>query len=228
MTIVSLLFALLPFHSSFAQENTVLDNQTPVVKPAGNAVRRLKKTYALLDIEQSGKRLGFIKIELFIDKATKTVTNFIGLVEGTKEFKEYDKTKGNVGELTKRPFYDGLTFHRVSPAFLIQGGCPIGTGKGRIEDFAPIPSEIRSDLRHNAPGFVSMAHGGNKDSATTQFFITLSSRPMLDGNYTIFGKVVEGMDVVQAIAKVKRSPMDERPVEPVIMKKVTIIREYAK
>lgn len=156
---------------------------------------------------------GNFKVRLFKDQAPKTVENFVGLAQGTKEFTD-PKTR----EQIKRPFYDGLVFHRVIKDFMIQGGCPQGTGTGgpgyRFED------EFHPELKHNKPGLLSMANAGPGTNGS-QFFITVVPTPWLDNRHTIFGEVVEGYDIVDAISKTKVSPGD-RPVEPIIIKRVEI------
>jgi peptidyl-prolyl cis-trans isomerase B (cyclophilin B) len=136
---------------------------------------------------------GEIVAELFDDDAPGTVANFAGLAAGTKEFKD-PKT----GEKVKRPFYDGLSFHRVIPNFVIQGGCPVGNGTG-----GPgynIKCETSGKKQVHDAGILSMAHAG-KDTGGSQFFICLSreSTKHLDGKHTVFGKVLTGMDVVKKI-----------------------------
>lgn len=147
--------------------------------------------------------MGDFEIELFEDKAPKTTGNFIELVE-----------KG---------FYDGLIFHRVIADFMIQGGCPNGMGTGgpgyEIED------EFHPDLRHSGPGVLSMANRG-PNTGGSQFFITLVKTPWLDGHHAVFGQVVKGMDIVEKIG-VTRTDFRDRPLEPVIMKKITIVAAEA-
>ena len=158
---------------------------------------------------------GTIKIKLFDDKTPETVANFVGLAEGSKEF-----TDPKTGKKTKRPFYDGLGFHRIIPDFMIQGGCPLGTGTGGPG--YKFGDEISPKLKHDKPGILSMANAGPNTNGS-QFFITTVATPWLDGRHTVFGEVEEGMDVVKAIEKVKRGAQD-RPLEPVVIKKVTIQR----
>jgi len=142
--------------------------------------------------------MGTIKIKLYTDKAPITTQNFIDLVN-----------KG---------FYDGIIFHRVIDGFMIQGGDPTGTGMGGSDKV--IKDEFGEGLKHNKPGILSMANAG-PNTGSSQFFITLVATPHLDGYHSVFGEIVEGMDVVYAIGKVKTGQMD-RPIEEVKMTKVTI------
>lgn len=156
---------------------------------------------------------GTFKVKLYNDKSPKTVENFVGLATGTKEW-----TDPKTGEKVKRPFFDGLVFHRVIKDFMIQGGCPLGTGTGgpgyRFND------EFHPELKHSKPGLLSMANAGPNTNGS-QFFITTVPTPWLDNRHAIFGEVTEGYDVVDAIGKTKTGPMD-RPVEAVVINKVTI------
>jgi peptidyl-prolyl cis-trans isomerase B (cyclophilin B) len=133
---------------------------------------------------------GEMVAELFEDQAPKTVANFVGLAEGTIEWLD-PKTRQKV----KRPFYDGLTFHRVVPDFVIQGGCPKGNGTGGPG--YQIPCETDQTVKHER-GSLSMAHAG-RDTGGSQFFICHSAPGHLDGKHTVFGKVVTGVEVVDAI-----------------------------
>lgn len=156
--------------------------------------------------------LGTIVCQLFPEKAPNTVENFVGLAEGTKEWID-PKT----GQKVKKRFYDGLTFHRVIPNFMIQGGCPLGTGTGGPGyKFA---DEI-SDLKFDIPGRLAMANAGPNTNGS-QFFITEVPTPWLNGHHTIFGQLVEGMEVLKQIARVERDNRD-KPLKPVIIEKVII------
>ncbi len=152
------------------------------------------------------KDRGDIKIELYPKKAPNTVRNFIYLVQDG--------------------FYDGLTFHRVIPNFVIQGGDPNGDGTGGpgyfIKGEFPNNGFKKNDLKHTR-GMVSMARYGDPyyDSAGSQFFIVLEDQPGLDGDYAVFGKVIEGMDIVDAIAAVETDSKD-KPKEPQIIEKATV------
>jgi peptidyl-prolyl cis-trans isomerase A (cyclophilin A) len=159
---------------------------------------------------------GNFSVRLFEEDVPNTVANFVGLAEGTKEF-----TDPTGGRKTKRPFFDGLTFHRVIDGFMIQGGDPLGTGTGGpgykfADEFSP-------KLRHSKAGILSMANAG-PNSNGSQFFITLVPTPWLDNKHSIFGEVVDGMDVVQKIGKTATSKPHDRPVKPITIQSVTIRR----
>jgi peptidyl-prolyl cis-trans isomerase A (cyclophilin A) len=163
--------------------------------------------YAVFETSQ-----GKITCRLFPERAPKTVENFVGLATGTKEFVE-PQTR----QKARRPFYDDLTFHRVIPDFMIQGGCPLGTGTGGpgyqfADEFAP-------ELRFDRPGKLAMANSGPNTNGS-QFFITAAATEWLNNHHTIFGEVVEGQDVVDKICSAPRDRQD-RPRTPVTMK-VTI------
>ena len=149
-------------------------------------------------IAEFDTKMGKFKIELLGDKAPLTVGNFIKLVE-----------KG---------FYNGLIFHRVIPNFMIQAGCPHGTGRGGPG--YTIRDEFHSDLKHNAKGILSMANAG-PNTGGSQFFITVAPTPWLDGYHSIFGKVIEGMDVVESISKVEKDRMD-KPLKDVVINSINI------
>ncbi|MCD8208878.1 MAG: peptidylprolyl isomerase [Bacteroidales bacterium] len=147
---------------------------------------------------------GVIKAELYPDVAPNTVNNFISLV--------------------RSGFYDGLTFHRIIPGFMIQGGDPEGVGTGgpgyQIRgEFTN--NGFQNDLHHER-GVLSMARAMDPDSAGSQFFIMVNGAPHLDGDYASFGKVTEGMDVADRIVNAHRNRVTDRPVEDQKMKKVTV------
>ena len=151
--------------------------------------------------------------ELYYKQTPITVASFVSLAEGTNPM--VDSTyKG-------KKFYNGLTFHRVIDGFVIQGGDPTGTGSGGPG--YKFPNETTDSLSHDSKGILSMANAG-PDTNGSQFFITLAPTPHLDGRHTVFGKVVEGMAVVDSIGKVKTGPMD-KPVEDIVIKEVNIIRK---
>jgi peptidyl-prolyl cis-trans isomerase A (cyclophilin A) len=159
--------------------------------------------------------MGDIVVQLFEDKAPKTVANFVGLASGTKEW-----TDPKTGDKVKRPLYNGTVFHRVIPGFMIQGGDPLGNGTGgpgyRFED------EFNPDLRHSKAGILSMANAGPNTNGS-QFFITTQATPFLDGKHSVFGEVVKGQEVVVAIAGVARDGRD-RPAKDVVLREVVITR----
>ena len=138
---------------------------------------------------------GKILLQLEFEKTPLTVANFVGLAEGTKH---YSKSPGETAKEQGKPFFDGLNFHRVIGNFMIQGGCPHGTGTGspgyRFRD------EIHPTLKHDKAGILSMANAGPETNGS-QFFITHNATPHLDGKHTVFGHVVEGQDVVNKIER---------------------------
>jgi cyclophilin family peptidyl-prolyl cis-trans isomerase len=138
---------------------------------------------------------GKILLQLEFEKTSLTVANFVGLAEGTKN---YAKTPGESPKPQGKPFYDGLTFHRVIPDFMIQGGDPQGDGRGGPQ--YQFRNEIDPTLKHDRAGILSMANAG-PDTNGSQFFITHKDTPWLDGRHTVFGLVVEGQDVVNKIVK---------------------------
>jgi peptidyl-prolyl cis-trans isomerase A (cyclophilin A) len=161
---------------------------------------------------------GAMTIKLYEEEAPMTVANFVGLAEGTKE--NNAKAKGV-------PYYDGIVFHRVIKDFMIQGGDPDGIGTGGPGyDFE---DEIDPSLKHDKKGVLSMANAGPGTNGS-QFFITEVPTPWLDGRHTIFGQVIEGLEVVDSISNVEKTPSD-KPVVPVVIEKVEIARKgdkYAK
>jgi len=174
--------------------------------------------YAVFDTS-----MGSFTCELYQRQAPVAVDNFIGLVEGTRHY-----TDPRTGKVTSgRPYYDGITFHRVIDAFMIQSGDPTGTGAGGPGYFFQL--EVSPQLKHDREGRLSMANTGRPNTNGSQFFVTLAPRSLLDGKYTVFGQVVDGMDVVKKIGKVptKTQPggtEKSRPVTNVLLKKVTIQR----
>lgn len=134
---------------------------------------------------------------------SKNKTAVIETPKGTIKFELYEDlapiTAGNFIELAGKNFYDGLTFHRVEPGFVIQGGCPQGTGMGGADK--KIPLEVTPKLKHGDAGAVAMARSSDPNSASSQFYITLGNASFLDGNYAVFGRVTEGQSVVNAIKK---------------------------
>jgi peptidyl-prolyl cis-trans isomerase A (cyclophilin A) len=159
---------------------------------------------------------GPFTVRLFEEEVPQTVANFVGLVEGTKEFTD-PKTR----QKTTRPYYDGLIFHRVIAGFMIQGGDPLGTGTGGPGyTFA---DEFHPKLKHTKSGLLSMANAGPNTNGS-QFFITLAPTPWLDNRHSIFGEVVDGIDVVEKIGATTTSKPGDRPLKPITIQSVTITR----
>jgi peptidyl-prolyl cis-trans isomerase A (cyclophilin A) len=163
--------------------------------------------------------MGKFVCRLFPEEAPKTVANFVGLAEGTKEF-----TDSASGNKLKKAFYDGLIFHRVIPNFMIQGGDPTGTGRGgpgyKFED------EFNAKLKFDKPGKLAMANSGPNTNGS-QFFITTAATPWLDGRHSIFGQVVEGQEIVDKISMTEKNAQD-RPLKDVSIKKIIITKIPAK
>jgi cyclophilin family peptidyl-prolyl cis-trans isomerase len=154
--------------------------------------------------------LGDFTIELYAKECPETVWNFINLAEGRQP-----STRGE-----EVPFYNGLNFHRVIEGFMIQGGCPNGDGRGgpgyRFKD------EFNPALKHESEGILSMANAGPGTNGS-QFFITLAPTPHLDGHHTVFGKVVEGLDVIKQIGSTE-TDYNDKPATDVTIESVTIVR----
>ncbi len=165
--------------------------------------------YAIFNTNQ-----GKITIQLFEKESPKTVANFVGLADGTLEW-----TDPKSNEKLKKPFYNGIIFHRVIPGFMVQSGDPKGTGIGgpgyQFED------EF-SDLKFDRPGRLAMANSGPNTNGS-QFFITEGATTHLNNKHTIFGQVYEGQDIVQKIARVPRDRRD-RPNTPVVIETLEILR----
>jgi peptidyl-prolyl cis-trans isomerase A (cyclophilin A) len=158
---------------------------------------------------------GNFTIRLYDQEAPKTVENFVALAEGTKEWMD-----PRTNQKVKKPYYDGVIFHRVIDGFMIQGGDPLGQGIGGPGyTFA---DEFHPKLRHNKPGILSMANRG-PDTNGGQFFITLAPTPHLDDRHSVFGEVVEGLDIVKRIGSTKTAARD-RPVNDIVIQKITIER----
>jgi peptidyl-prolyl cis-trans isomerase A (cyclophilin A) len=194
--ILALVLTAFSFHSKAAEKKT----------------KDIKKGKDMIAVFETNK--GTFKVKLFAEKAPKTIETFVGLADGTKEW-----TDPKTGNKVKKPFYDGLKFHRVIPNFMIQGGDPLGTGSGgpgfRFEDEFPAGAP-----KHDKPGILSMANSGPNTNGS-QFFVTVAATPWLDGKHTVFGEVIEGMDVVYDISKAKTSSGD-RPAEDIQIKHLKI------
>ena len=152
-------------------------------------------------IAEFNTNMGNFKVELFNDKAPLTYGNFKKLVDDG--------------------FYDGLIFHRVIPDFMIQTGCPHGTGFGGPG--YTIKDEFRKDLTHEK-GVISMANTGKPNTGGSQFFITVKKTPWLDGKHSIFGKVIDGMDVIENISKVE-TVRNDKPLKDVKINRVKIVEK---
>jgi peptidyl-prolyl cis-trans isomerase A (cyclophilin A) len=158
---------------------------------------------------------GNFTIHLFDQEAPRTVENFVGLAEGTKQWSD-----PRTNQKVQQPYYDGTIFHRVIAGFMIQGGDPLGQGIGVPGyNFA---DEFHPTRRHNKAGILSMANRGPNTNGG-QFFITLAPTPHLDDRHTVFGEVVDGMDVVNKIGKTRTGDRD-RPVKDIVIQTVTIER----
>ena len=159
---------------------------------------------------------GTFTVRLFEQEAPKTVENFVSLAEGTKQWKDPRTNK-----LVTAPYYDGVIFHRVVDGFMIQSGDPLGEGIGGPGyNFA---DEFHPQLRHNKPGMLSMANRGPNTNGG-QFFITLAETPHLDDRHSVFGEVIEGMDVVRKIGSAKTGERD-RPLKTVVIQTIKIQRQ---
>jgi len=158
---------------------------------------------------------GDFTIKFFDKEVPNTVENFVGLAEGTKEW-----TDPRTRQKVKKPYYDGVVFHRVIDGFMIQGGDPMGTGTGG-PGFT-FPDEFSPNLRHDKAGILSMANRGPNTNGG-QFFITLGPTPHLDNRHSVLGEVTDGMDVVRKIGKTKTGAGD-RPVKDVVINSVKIER----
>lgn len=188
---------------------SVVETVLPAPAPGGETMAVLKTS------------VGEIQIRLFTAQAPITTKSFMDLARGTKEFIDV-----KTGKKVKRPFYNGLIFHRVIKNFLVQTGCPYGTGRGgpgetTKNEFSPV-------LRFNKPGIVAMAPPRNergelqKDANGSQFFITLSPRPELDDKATIFGEVIKGLDIVEKISQVPTGPTD-RPIKRIYLLSIELL-----
>ena len=187
---------------------------------ASDAVKEATKAdglYAVLDTS-----MGVVVCKLHADKAPVTVANFIGLALGEKTWKDPKS-----GAERSDPFYDGLLFHRILKDFMVQGGCPLGTGTGNpgykfVDEFHP-------DLRHDKPGVLSMANSGPNTNGS-QFFITHVPTPWLDDKHSVFGQCILGQDVLNEMAGVKMvgpGPRPFKPETPIVLKKLTLVRTGA-
>lgn len=184
-------------------------------KPAAPAApAREPGLYATIAVTHGARPLGNIVFKFYEQESPVTVKNFVDLAQGRKEW--LDPTTGT---RVKKPLFNGLTFHRVIPGFMIQGGDPLGNGTGGTD---AIIDEFHPTLRFDIPGRVAMANAG-PGTGSSQFFITEGTPGHLDGRHTIFGQVIEGQELVGQIARVPRGRGD-KPNEPVRMSRVVITR----
>jgi peptidyl-prolyl cis-trans isomerase A (cyclophilin A) len=157
---------------------------------------------------------GKFTVKLFDAEAPNTVANFVGLAEGSKEW-----TDPRTGQKGKKPYYNGTVFHRVIDGFMIQGGDPLGQGTGGPGyKFA---DEFHPTLHHTGAGILSMANSGPNTNGG-QFFVTLAATPWLDNRHSVFGEVVEGMDVVKKIGGTPTSKPGDRPLKPITIESIVI------
>ena len=156
---------------------------------------------------------GDIEIQLFDERAPRTVENFVGLATGDREWEDPE-----TGADRADPLYDDVPFHRVIDGFMLQTGDPTGTGQGGPG--YTFDDEFHPDLRHDGPGVVSMANRG-PDTNGSQFFITLDAQPHLDERHAVFGEVTDGMDVVEAIGSVPTDGNDS-PTREILLESVTV------
>jgi peptidyl-prolyl cis-trans isomerase A (cyclophilin A) len=217
---ISLLAAAPALADNTATSADPVPNHLFAIEDALKGVKGSGTLTAKLDVEQNGKTMGTFTCELFEKQASKTVANFVGLARGERPFKD-PKT----GEWVKRPFYNGLVFHRVIPEFMIQGGDPKGTGVG--DPGYSIPDEFSDELKMDRGGLMAMANKGPGTSGS-QFFLTEKAAPWLSGHYSIFG-ACEPVELVAKIARVPRGKEGrDLPNDPVTIKKVTISRSSSK
>jgi peptidyl-prolyl cis-trans isomerase A (cyclophilin A) len=222
-----LMFSLALIQSGFGQQTTSPATNPPTSNPPASSSQDLPDSpgsqtstgpqptgpTAVFDTS-----MGRITCKLFSKEAPETVANFIGLAEGTKDWTNPETKQKMHG----KPLYNGTTFHRVIPEFMIQGGDPLGNGRGDPGYY--FKDEFNPNLNFDVPGRLAMANSGPNTNGS-QFFITEVAQPELDQKYSIFGQCDESsVLVVKSIARVERNNVDT-PIEPVILKKVTIVRE---
>jgi len=200
-----------PMNKTQTQKTTPANPKNPLANP--DQIINLTEGQQLQAIIKTS--MGDITVSLFADKAPKTVANFVGLSQG-----QIPWTHPQTGNKQYEPLYSGTIFHRVIPDFMIQGGDPIGTGTGgpgyKFED------EV-NDKEFTEAGILAMANAGPNTNGS-QFFITLAPTPWLNGKHTIFGKVIEGMDVVEKIGATQTGAND-KPVKDIVIDKIEILRK---
>ncbi|HMN66994.1 MAG TPA: peptidylprolyl isomerase [Bdellovibrionales bacterium] len=197
-----------------------------LVCAVGHAADKKTKGKDMIAVMETS--LGTMKFKLLPEVAPKTVESFVGLAEGTVEWKN-PKT----GKTEKAKLYDGTKFHRVMKGFMAQGGDPLGNGTGGPSGkLWPIKNEVDKKVSHNKAGILAMANSG-PDTNGSQFYITFAPATFLDGSYTIFGQVVDGEDGAKSLETLRKfeaiettgSPEKSKPVDPPILKSVKIERK---
>jgi peptidylprolyl isomerase len=190
------------------------------VRAEDPAVKEATKADGLYAVFETS--MGTIVCKLHYDKVPVTVANFVGLATGEMEWKD-PKT----GTMVKRPFYDGLKFHRCIKEFMIQGGCPLGNGRG--DPGYKFTDEFDASLRHDGPGVLSMANSGPNTNGS-QFFITHVATPWLDDKHSVFGRVVLGQEIVNQMGEVPMKGPGTQPsipVKDIFLTKLSIVRTGA-
>jgi peptidyl-prolyl cis-trans isomerase A (cyclophilin A) len=184
----------------------------PAAKGSGKWTQRVtagKDVWATLQTSE-----GDIVVRLFSRAAPQTVASFVGVASGEKEWRH-----PVTGEVSRKPLYEGVLFHRVIPGFMIQGGDPAGTGSGNPGYF--VPDEFNNGHTYDRPGLLGMANVGQPNTNGSQFFITVAPTPHLTNRHTIFGEVVSGYETVEKISQVPTA-RGNRPVTPVTLQKVIL------
>jgi peptidyl-prolyl cis-trans isomerase A (cyclophilin A) len=213
LTIVASLSLAAPALADTSTGADPVENHVMKLEDTLKGVKGAGPLMAKIDVEQAGKPLGTFTCELFDKQTPKTVANFVGLARGLRPWR--DKS----GQWVKKPLYDGLTFHRVIPNFMIQGGDPAGNGTG--DPGYTFEDEFVPDLKMDKGGLMAMANRGPATNGS-QFFITEKEAPWLSGKHTIFGKC-DPLELEQKIARVPTGARNA-PSDPVVIKKVTITR----
>jgi peptidyl-prolyl cis-trans isomerase A (cyclophilin A) len=207
--------ALASLASTSAQQSTQPAAQDLPDAPVANVAVTIVPNGPMVVMDTS---MGRITCQFYQKQAPAAVANFIGLAQGTKDWTD----PGTRKVMHNKPLYNGTTFHRVIPEFMIQGGDPVGTGMG--DPGYAFNDEIDPNLSFDRPGRLAMANSGPNTNGS-QFFVTEQGYDTLNGHYTLFGQCDDAsVEVVKAIARVPRDS-DDKPRSPVILQKVTIVPE---